>query len=141
METKYNRYSHAVGGNFWAFEWCTKYRYKMFRKELYKNVCTIFIHEVANRHRIELLALNVQPDHVHVIASLPRGMTDIRALQLLKGATARLLFLYEPKFRLRYPRGEFWADGKFGITVGFADLQTEIEYVKTQDVHHATVYA
>ena len=97
--------------------------------------------EVANKHGMEVLALNVQPDHVHMIVSLPRGVTDIRALQLLKGGTARLLFLYEPKFRLRYPEGEFWSDGKFGIRVGFADLQTELSYVNNQDVHHGTVYS
>ena len=34
---KYERSSHAVGISMWHFEWCTKYRYKMFGKEEYRN--------------------------------------------------------------------------------------------------------
>ena len=35
-EEKYERSKHAVGVSMWHFEWCTKYRLKMFRKESQK---------------------------------------------------------------------------------------------------------
>jgi putative transposase len=93
--------------------------------------------EGAKRHKIELLELNVQPDHLHIVASLPRGMTDIRALFLLKGYSSKLLFMLCCEFRLRLPNGCLWSKGNFSSTVGFTELSTVIEYVRTQDIHHA----
>ena len=136
MET-YRHSSHSVGNNIWHLEWCTKYRYGIFRKPYYKNLMTILLHEAANRYGMEVVTLNVQPNHLHIIVLLPRGMTEIKAQQLLKGYTARLFFLSAPELRLRYPQGHLWSRGKFGITVGFRDLPYMIDYVNNQDVHHA----
>jgi putative transposase len=97
----------------------------------------ILIYEAAKRYKIEILALNVQPNHLHLIASLPRGMTDIRAEQLMKGFTARLFFLAAPEVRLRYHQGHLWSRGKLGVTVGFRDLPYMIDYVNNQAMHHA----
>ena len=137
MDVTYSRYSHAVGQNLWHFEWCTKYRYKMFSKDKYRTFCYIAVTEGAKRHNIEILELNVQADHLHIVASLPRGMTDIRALFLLKGYSSKLLFMLCCEFRLRYPNGHLWSKGNFASTVGFAELKTVLEYVRTQDIHHA----
>ena len=133
----YKYASHAVGNNIWHLEWCTKYRYSIFRQKYYKNLIAILLHEGAKRHNIEIITLNVQPNHVHIIASLPRVMTDIEAERLLKGYTARVFFLAAPEVRLRYPQGHLWGRGKFGITVGFRDLPYMIDYVNNQDIHHA----
>src|SRR3989344_3965918 len=35
---KLERNSHSVGISMWDFEWCPKYRYKMFRKWKYKKL-------------------------------------------------------------------------------------------------------
>src|SRR3989344_3222870 len=47
---KYERSSHSVGISMWHFEWCTKYRYKMFGKEQYKNLITACIRKAASMH-------------------------------------------------------------------------------------------
>ncbi len=49
---RYERSSHAVGVSMWHFEWCTKYRYKMFAKEEYKNLITACIRRAATLHEI-----------------------------------------------------------------------------------------
>ena len=137
MENKYLSYSHAYGINFWAFEWCPKYRYKMFRKTYYKNLCYISIIEAAKRYNIVFHELNVQSDHIHGVATLPRTMSIDRAEMLLKGFSSFLLFRLAPELRLRYPKGHLWSPGKFDTTVGFTDLEKELDYVRNQDVHHA----
>ena len=137
MELNYKSYSHAVGINFWAFEWCPKYRYKMFRRPHYKNLCVIAIMEAAKRYGIQLHELNVQIDHFHGVATLPRTMSIDKAEMLLKGFSAYLLFRLAPELRLRYPKGHFWSMGKFDTTVGFTDLERQLEYVRNQDIHHA----
>ena len=133
---QYERKNHHVGGSFWHLEWCTKYRYKMMRKEYYNTLCAILIFDVAKRNKIEILSFSVQIDHVHLVVKLQKGMTDSKALQFLKGTTSRLLFLEAPELAKRYPKHKFWSAGNFSTTVGFANLQETISYVKNQDEHH-----
>jgi len=59
-------------------------------------------------------------------------MTDIKALQLLKGFTAFVLFKLVEGFRKRYPRGHLWSRGSFASTVGFTQLDIVVEYVRNQ---------
>ena len=81
-------YSHKVGNNFWHLEWCTKYRYKMMRKLENKNLVDAAIRKAAKEHKIIIHELSVMPDHIHLLVSLPNGMTDSKALNLLKGGSA-----------------------------------------------------
>ena len=136
LPSQYQRSAHNVGGSFWHLQWCTKYRYKMFGKEYYRNLCKVLLLEAARRHNIQIMTMNVQPDHLHLVAQLPRGMTDSRALQLLKGYTARIMFLQAPEFEKRYPKHELWGDGTFSTTVGFVNLEETVSYVENQDEHH-----
>ena len=45
---EYSRQAHSVGDSFWHFEWCPKYRYKIFRKLKYKNLAEGCIKKAAN---------------------------------------------------------------------------------------------
>jgi len=63
-------------------------------------------------------------------------MTEIKAVNLLKGLTSYLLFRLVPKLRLRYPKGNLWSSGYFATIVGFSDLEKTIDYVNNQDLHH-----
>ncbi len=128
----YERNNHNVGVAMWHLQWCTKYRYKMFGQSKLRTSCEVAVKECCARHKISIIALNVQPDHVHLVASLPRGVTDVKALQLLKGFSSFLLFRLEPNLRKRYPRGHLWSPGSFSATVGYTELSTFVEYVKNQ---------
>mgnify|MGYP001582059591 FL=1 len=90
----YGRRNHNIGVAMWHLQWCTKYWYKMFKHDKLRTSCEVAVKEYCARHKIQIIALNVQPDHVHLVVELPRGMTDIKALQLLKGFTSFLL-LYD----------------------------------------------
>ena len=134
------RSSHSVGRNLWVFEWCTKYRYKMMRKFGNKNLVAACIKQAANRHMIKVIVLKVLFEHIHMVASLPKGMDDIGAVKLLKGASAKKLFELKEGFRLRYPRRHFWSRGYYSHTVGVTDLETQVEYVEKQEFHHGALF-
>ena len=102
---KDNTHAHSVGWNTWHFQWCTKYRYKIFKQEKLKNLCVVAIQEAAKRHSIGIIDLEVDVDHVHVIVGLPMTMSPTKALQLLKGFSSRLVFRFVPKLHYRYPKG------------------------------------
>jgi putative transposase len=139
MQINLVRSSHSVGRNLWTFEWCTKYRYAMMRKYGNRNLVAACIRHAAHRHGIGLIELAVLPDHVHAIASLPKGMNEEQAVRLLKGASSRRLFQVKEQFALRYPRRRFWSRGYYAHTVGVTDLQTQVDYVRNQEFHHGTL--
>jgi len=128
--------SHKVGLNFWHFEWCTKYRYKMMKKLENKNLVEAAIRKAAHEHGIKIHVISVMPDHIHVLATLPYGMTAPRAFNLLKGRSAYLIFKNKEKMRLRYLQGHFWSAGGCAVTVGYNDLDDAIGYIKNQEEHH-----
>jgi putative transposase len=122
--------SHSIGQNLYHLEWCPKYRYNMFKREENKNLCEEILHEVAQRHQIKITEMSVMPDHIHLVVELKPTMSVSQAFHLLKGASSRELFKQKPAFRNRYSRGHFWSPGKFYRTVGDADAETVIKYVR-----------
>ena len=135
-QEKYERSNHAVGISMWHFEWCTKYRYKMFGKEEYRNLITACIRRAASMHGIKIIELNVQPEHVHCVVAISLTMSPSQALQYLKGVSSRLFFQFHERAALRYPRHHLWSPGKFAASLGFIQLETAKNYVRNQDVHH-----
>jgi len=133
---KYERNSHSIGVSMWHFEWCTKYRYKMFGKQEYKNLITACIRRAASTHGIKIIELNVQPEHVHCVIGINLTMSPAQALQYLKGVSSRLFFQFHERAELRYPRRHLWSPGKFAASLGFIQLETAKNYVRNQDVHH-----
>ncbi len=133
---EYTTHAHSVGDNFWHIEWCPKYRYQMFGKDKYKNLVEECIRTVAAKHKIIIHELQVMPDHLHAVISIPDTMSISHATQLLKGGSSYLFFRAHEKARLRYPQGHLWSAGTFRTSVGYADLPTTLRYVREQEMHH-----
>ena len=111
----------------------------MFKRERNKKLCEDVLHEVAKRHHIEIVELSVMPDHIHTVVGIPPTMSVSKALQLLKGASARELFKRRTYFRRRYPKGHFWSSGKFYRSVGDADAETVLQYVRDQRLQQTSL--
>ena len=140
MDTKFTtlkNYSHKVGLNYWHIEFATKYRYKMFGKFKQKNLVKAAIRNVAHRHKIKIHELYVNPDHIHMLVTLPHNVTDSKAMMLLKGGSAYIFFKHHPKSRLRLSRGHLWSAGGCATTVGYNDFDTVKNYIVNQAEHHA----
>lgn len=131
--------SHSVGQNLYHLEWCPKYRYKMFMKEENKKFCEEILGDVAERHKMKIEELSVMPDHIHAVVENPPTMSVSQAFHLLKGASSRELFKQNPDFRKRYPRGHFWSPGKFYRSVGDADTETVMQYVRDQRLEQTSL--
>ena len=76
------------------------------------------------------------PEHIHCEVKVSLSMSASKVLLILKGLSAKLFFEHNEKARLRYPKGHLWSRGKFASSVGFVQLETVQNYVKTQDSHH-----
>lgn len=105
-------------------------------KPKYKKLCEDKIREVAQRHNINIRELSVMQEHVHTTVELPMTMSPSRAQQILKGGSSYEIFRAQPKFRLRYPKGSFWARGKSSNTLGYSMIEIAENYVRNQELHH-----
>lgn len=133
-------HQHSNGKSNWHFEWCTKYRYKVFKKIYNKNLCQIALLEAAKKANVAISEIEVQPEHIHMIVELPLTETPINTIKTLKSISAKILFRELPNLRLRYPKHSLWSRGKFAVTVGNITLEKAKEYVRTQKAHHAERY-
>src|SRR3989338_1545554 len=129
-----NTHAHSIAWSTWHFEWCTKYWYNIFRQDYIKNLCLIAISEAAKKNKIEIMEIEVDVDHIHLIASIPLTMAPSKALNLIKGFSAYLLFKIVPNLRLRYRKGHLWSKGKFAASVGHITLENAKKYLEE---HHA----
>jgi putative transposase len=125
--------AHGVGQLAYHFEFCPKYRYKCLRQQRFKDFLAGVFSDIAARIRASIVEIGIADDHVHLVVGLRPTHSPSGVLHELKGASARALFKYEPKFRLRYPAGHFWSPGKFYRTIGDVDLETTRAYVRAQD--------
>ena len=135
--TTLKHYSYKIGKNFWHIEFATKYRYKMFSKFKQQHLIETSIRKVATKHHIVIHTINVMPEHVHLLVTLPHNITDSKALQLLKGGSAYIFFKNHEKSRLRLPQGHLWSSGGCAITVGYNEFSTVEKYINNQQAHHA----
>lgn len=134
---EYQHYQHSVGLMLMHLEWKPKYAYKMFKKEGQKNLVTACIRKAASTHNIQIIVLSVMPEHIHVEVKVSLSMSASKVLQILKGVSARLFFINNPKARLRYPKGHLWSRGKFASSVGLVQEEVVRNYIKNQEEHHS----
>jgi len=132
----YKHSRNSVGSNRKHIQLTTKYRYAMIRQDKLKIFCKVAIEEACKRHKIEIEIIKVMDEHVHMIADIPRTMSDAKALQLIKGLSSYLLFRICENLRKRYPKGHFWNEGYFCDGVGSSDFARSYEYIKNQEEHH-----
>ena len=107
------------------------------QKDKLKVFCKVAIEEACKRHNIVVEIVKVMDEHVHMIADVPRTMSDAKAMQIVKGLSSYLLFRICPNLRKRYPKGHFWTEGYFCDGVGESNYAFAYEYVKNQELHHA----
>ena len=66
------------------------------RKLENRNLVEATIRKAAHEAGIKIHIIEVLPDHMHLLVTLPRGMTDEDALRRLKGRSAYLIFRNKP---------------------------------------------
>lgn len=82
---------------------------------------------------VEVEELNVQPDHVHLVCSIPPKFSVSEVLGMIKGKIAMRIFKSYPELKRKpYWGNHFWARGYFISTIGL-DSDMIKRYVKHQE--------
>jgi putative transposase len=88
------------------------------------------IGEVCQEHQAEVLSLDIQPDHVHLLVEVDPQFGIHRLVRLMKGHSSRLLRQEFPKLKTRMPT--LWTNSYFVSTVGGAPLAVIKQYIEHQ---------
>jgi putative transposase len=93
-------------------------------KEPVKSTLENLLRTIAYQNDMEILAVDVQPDHIHLLVSFPPAMSIANAVKLLKGISARQLRLIFPELRKRARSDHLWAPSYYVGTAGDVSSDT-----------------
>lgn len=116
--------------------WRPVYRRDVLQEPV-KSALDRCLRTIAAQNAIEVLALDVQADHVHLFVSFPPAMSIAHAVKLLKGISARQLRLWFPDIRKRTRSDRLWAPSYYVGTAGHVSAETIRQYIDAQEAHHA----
>lgn len=109
--------------------WCPKYRRKVLVESIAERLAQI-IREVCSEHEAEVLSLDIQPDHVHLLVECDPQLGIHRLMRLVKGRSSRFLRQEFPRLKTRMPT--LWTNSYFVSTVGGAPLVVIKQYLENQ---------
>jgi putative transposase len=122
---------HSIHAIAYHLVWCVKYRRSVLTHEIGDRIKEI-VTEIANEQKCEILAIETDTDHVHVLVRVKPTHTLSKLIQLFKGRSARIIFLEYPELKNRLWGGHLWSPSYYAATVGGAPLETIKKYVESQ---------
>ena len=125
-----SKLAHVVWDCKYHVVWCPKYRFRILKGDIAKSVRGI-IRQLCEWRKIEILAGNVQTDHVHMVISFPPKYSVAEVIGFLKGKSAIKVFDRHLDLKKRYWGRHFWAKGYCVSTVGLDEEQIK-KYVTWQ---------
>lgn len=128
----YNRQAHAIYYTPYHIIWIPRFR----RKVLVPGVAQYArskIEEITKHHPdVYFLEINVQPDHIHLLASIPPRYSVSQIVSTIKSNTSRALWeRYAFLKKVYWDEGSVWATGYFVSTVGVSE-ETVQNYIRHQ---------
>jgi putative transposase len=109
--------------------WCSKYRRKVLVEEVGQRLKELIV-GVASELRVDIIEMEIMPDHVHLLLEVDPQFGIHRAVKNIKGKTSRILRAEFISLRTRLP--SLWTNSYFVVTVGGAPLEVIKQYIESQ---------
>jgi putative transposase len=129
----FKKLAHAVWQCKYHLVWCPKYRYRVMKGDVGRSVRDI-IRQLCAWKKVEILAGNVQIDHIHLVVAIPPKYSVSKFVGFVKGKSAIKILDQYPTLKRRYWGRHFWAKGYCVSTVGLDEEQIT-KYVRWQQNH------
>jgi len=121
---------HSLCKVYVHFVWTTKNRERLLppsaRTRLYEH-----LFKNARENSILIEALNVQPEHVHLLVNLSRTSAIEELAKLLKGESSHWI-----NHNNVIPEKFSWQTGYGAFSVSYMHFKNVIVYINNQDKHH-----
>ena len=106
--SEFKKLAHAVWQCKYHIAFCPKYRFKILKGAVRESVKE-FITQLCGWKKLEILEMNVQEDHVHLVLSIPPKYSVSEVIGFLKGKCAIKMFDRHMDLKKRYWCRHFWA--------------------------------
>ena len=132
MSKRFRRLSHTIYECKYHLVFCPKYRRPILKDEIRESVRGEISNLLRQKEGVEIIEMNVQSDHIHLVVWIPPKYAVSAVMGYLKGKLAiRLLQRYERLGRQFWGR-HVWGRGYCVSTIGI-DEQRIREYVQWQE--------
>ena len=111
--------------------WCTKYRRKVLTGGA-DDDCKALLLSLSEEYRFRILAMEVMPDHVHLLIDASPQFNIPDMIRIMKGVCARKLFLTHPEMKEKLWGGHLWNPSYCVVTVSDRSLAQVEEYIESQ---------
>jgi REP element-mobilizing transposase RayT len=81
----------------------------------------------------ELVRVGGVADHVHIVTTLPRTVSQAEFIEQIKKSSSKWIKALDPRYR-RF----FWQRGYSAFSVSPSQLDAVLQYVEEQPAHHRT---
>lgn len=108
---------------------CPKYRRKVLTGKVETRLREI-IHEVAVKTVVDVIEMEVMPDHLHLLVEVDPQFGIHRFVKRVKGVSSRILRDEYPGLKRRIPT--LWTNSYFVSTVGGAPRSVVKQYIESQ---------
>ena len=111
--------------------WCTKYRKAVLKKGIDEE-CRRMLYELAEEYKFEITAMEVMPDHIHLLVNCKPQFFISDMIKIMKGSLARQLFLSHPELKEELWGGHLWNPSYCAVTVSDRSRKQVQTYIESQ---------
>jgi putative transposase len=87
---------------------------------------------ISEEHGFNLITQEIMPDHVHLFISAHPKVAPANIVKIMKGATARKLFVTFPELKKKLWKGHLWNPSYYLGTAGDVSKDTIKKYIELQ---------
>lgn len=130
--SSYKKLTHTIYECKYHIIFCPKYRYRIFKGEIVEYSRQKLYQLVNQKESVEILEMNIQVDHIHMILSIVPKYSVSGIVGFMKGKLTTSLFYRYEKLGKKYWGRHLWSRGYCVSTVGLNEEQIR-KYVKYQE--------
>ena len=127
--TRFERNAKAVFSLKIHLVWCAKYRKPVLVGPVEKRLKEL-LHETAAEYEWAIEAMEIMPDHVHLLIAFDHRFAVAEIVNRLKGVTSRHMRAEFRELRSRLPT--LWSRSYYAGTVGQVSEATVRKYIESQ---------
>ncbi len=132
MSKRFRRLSHTIYECKYHLIFCPKYRRRILKDEIREYARREIENLLRQKEGIEIIEMNVQSDHVHLVVWIPPKYSISEVMGYLKGKLAIRIFQRYEKLGKQFWGRHLWGRGYCVSTVGIDETRIR-EYVKWQE--------
>ena len=132
MSKRFRKLSHTIYECKYHLIFCPKYRYRILTGEIGDWTKREIIRLLRQKEGLEIIEMNVQAEHVHLVVWIPPKYAVSSVMGYLKGKLAIRLFRRFERLRKRFLGRHLWSRGYCVSTIGI-DEERIRHYVRWQE--------